>query len=154
MPANNPIEERSNTANKLGEPKLGPQEEACGPSPPMCGLSTASDSINMHLSAMNLLLWLTLLTSPCCVYWIKNVRHSIQLDPDPVRMLAITLIFTVEILMNSTVSSLRSSKLLKMTARLQLPFSVLVVVFGQLHLYRVAYFITLSLFLHALSCFI
>ncbi|XP_066433377.1 GPI inositol-deacylase isoform X3 [Eleutherodactylus coqui] len=154
MSANNPIEERSNTANKLGEPKLGPQQEACGPSPPMCGLSTESDSINMHLSAMNLLLWLTLLTSPCCVYWIKNVRHSIQLDPDPVRMLAFTLIFTVEILMNSTVSSLRSSKLLKMTARLQLPFSVLVVVFGQLHLYRVAYFLTLSLFLHALSCFI
>ncbi|KAM3917086.1 GPI inositol-deacylase [Leptodactylus fuscus] len=150
-PTITPTEEISNTEKNSDEPILGSQKEAPAYS---CDLSTTSESIKMHISVMNLLLWLTLLTLPCLIYWIKNFRINIQLDPDPLRVLAILLIFIVEILMNSTVLSVKSSKLLKITARLQLLFSVLVVAFGPLHLYRVPYFITFSLFLYSLSCFI
>ncbi|XP_056391993.1 GPI inositol-deacylase isoform X2 [Hyla sarda] len=139
------------TTKNSEEPICEPQKD---PELYTCDLHTAAENINMHISVLNLLLWLTLLTIPGFIYWFKNFRNSIQLVPDPVRVLAIILIFTVEILMNSTVLSMNSSKLLKITAQLQLPFSVLVVAFGQLHLYRVPYFITFSLFLHSLSCFI
>ncbi|XP_075686150.1 GPI inositol-deacylase isoform X2 [Rhinoderma darwinii] len=144
----------SNTAKNSDEPILTPQKGGSDISLFNLDISTASENIKMHISVMNLLLWLTLLTLPCFIYWLKNLRNSIQLDPDPVRVVAIILIITVEVLMTSTVLSIKSSKLLKITARLQLPISVLVVAFGQLHLYRVAYFITFSLFLHSWSCFI
>ncbi|XP_069839661.1 GPI inositol-deacylase isoform X2 [Dendropsophus ebraccatus] len=140
----------SNTTKNSDEPIISPQKGAAD----VCDLSTAFESIKMHISVMNLLFWLTLLIIPCFIYWFKNLRNNIQLVPDPVRVLAVILIFTVEILMNSTLLSIKSSKLLKITAQLQLPFSVLVVAFGQLHLYRVPYFITFTLFLHSLSCFI
>ncbi|XP_040297592.1 GPI inositol-deacylase isoform X2 [Bufo bufo] len=148
------IKESSNTAENTVESILSPQKEALDVPLYTSDLNTASETIKMHVSVLNLLLWLTLLTLPCFIYWFKNLRNNIRLDPDPLRILAIILIFTVEILMNSTLFSIKSSKLLKITARLQLPFSVLAVAFGQLHLYRVPYFITLSLFLHSLSCFI
>ncbi|KAM5152420.1 GPI inositol-deacylase [Mantella aurantiaca] len=115
---------------------------------------TASDNLKMHITIMNLLLWLTLLILPSFIYWVKNLRYKIQLDPDPIRLLAIPLVFTVIILMNSTVVSMKSSKLLKTAARLQLPFSIFIVAFGTLHLYRVSYFIVFSLFLHAMTCFL
>ncbi|XP_073414247.1 GPI inositol-deacylase isoform X2 [Dendrobates tinctorius] len=149
--ANKPIEADSTKNVKC---ILSPQNEDSDPLLSTYGLRTASDGIKMHISVINLLLWLTLLTLPCFTYWLKNIRYKIQLDPDPLRDLAIILIFTVEILMNSTILSIKSSKLLKITASLQLPVSILVVAFGHLHLYRVPYFITFSFFLHSLSCFI
>ncbi|XP_077131736.1 GPI inositol-deacylase [Ranitomeya variabilis] len=149
--ANKPIE--ASSAKNI-ECILSPQNEESDPLLYTYDLRTASDGIKMHISVINLLLWLTLLTLPCFTYWLKNIRYNIQLDPDPLRDLAIILIFTVEILMNSTILSIKSSKLLKITASLQLPVSILVVAFGQLHLYRVPYFITFSFFLNSLSCFI
>ncbi|KAM4024322.1 GPI inositol-deacylase isoform 2-T2 [Anomaloglossus baeobatrachus] len=148
------ITTEASSAKKLEKHILSLQKEESAPPVYSYDLHTASDNIKMHFSVINLLFWLTLLTLPCCTYWFKNIRDNIQLAPDPLRDLAIILIFTIEILMNSSVSSIKSSKLLKITARLQLPFSILVVAFGQLHLYRVPYFITFSLFLHSLSCFI
>ncbi|XP_063790175.1 GPI inositol-deacylase isoform X2 [Pseudophryne corroboree] len=116
--------------------------------------NTAADSLKMHITIMNLLLWMILLILPSFIYWLKNIRYNFQLDPDPMKFLAIILVFTMEMLMNFSILSIKASKLLKTTARLQLPFSVIVVAFGQLHLYRAAYFITFSLFVHALSNFI
>ncbi|XP_071976998.1 GPI inositol-deacylase [Engystomops pustulosus] len=147
-------EENSNTSNTSDEPKLSSKKEVSDHLLHVCDLNAASESIKMHISVMNLLLWLSLLTIPCFIYWLKNLRNNLQLDPDPLRFLAIILIFIVEVLMNSTLASVKASKLLKITARLQLPFSILVVAFGPLHLYRVSYFITFSLFLHSLSSFI
>lgn len=115
---------------------------------------TASDSLKMHITIMNLLLWLTLLVLPSFIYWVKNLRYNIQLNPDPIRLLAMPLAFAVIILMNSTVVSMKSSKLLKTAAQLQLPFSILIVAFGTLHLYRVSYFVVFSLLIHALTCFL
>ncbi|XP_073503916.1 GPI inositol-deacylase isoform X2 [Phyllobates terribilis] len=151
IPATKPTE--ASSAKNL-EYIFSPQKEESDPPLYTYDLCTASDDIKMHISVINLLLWLSLLTLPCFIYWLKNIRYNIQLDPDPLRDLAIILIFAVEILMNSTILSIKSSKLLKITARLQLPVSILVVAFGQLHLYRVPYFITFSFFLHSLSCFI
>ncbi|XP_063286277.1 GPI inositol-deacylase isoform X2 [Pelobates fuscus] len=117
-------------------------------------MNTAADSLKMHIAIMNLLLWVTLLSLPSFVYWARNLRYNIQLDPDPNRIQALILIFTVEILMNSNTSILKSSMLLKTAAHIQLPLSIVTVAFGPLHLYRVSYFITFSLFVHVLCCFV
>ncbi|KAM4626312.1 GPI inositol-deacylase [Discoglossus pictus] len=122
--------------------------------PSYSDINAASDSLKMHITIMNLLIWVTLLTLPSFVYWLKNLRYNIKLDPDPHRYVVLILIFILEILMNSSISSIKSSKLLKKASQLQLLFSILVVAFGTLHLYRASYFVTVSLFLHVLCCFL
>lgn len=117
-------------------------------------ISRAADSLKMHMAIMNLLFWVTLLNFPTFVYWASNIRYNIQLDPDPSRILALILIFTLEILMNSNTSTIKSSVLLKRAARIQLPLAIVTVAFGTLHLYRVSYFIAFSFFIHVLCCFI
>ncbi|XP_053328203.1 GPI inositol-deacylase [Spea bombifrons] len=117
-------------------------------------IDPTADNLEMHITVVNLLLWVTLLTMPSFFYWLHNLRYAIQLDLDPYRSLAVILVFTLEILMNSSTSMIRSSSWLKTAAQIQHPFSFLIVAFGALHLYRAPYFITLSLFIHVLCCFI
>lgn len=46
------------------------------------------------------------------------------------------------------------SKLLKIAAKVPLPLSVAMLAFGRMHLYRVPHFVTFSLLLHVLCCFV
>lgn len=46
------------------------------------------------------------------------------------------------------------SKLLKIAVKVPLPLSVAMLAFGQMHLYRVPHFVTFSLLLHVLCCFV
>ncbi|MEE6507316.1 hypothetical protein FKM82_019514 [Ascaphus truei] len=62
----------------------------------------------MHITIMNLLLWVILLSLPSFIYWLKNLRYTMQLYPDPNRFVTLILIFTLEILMNSSTSSIKS----------------------------------------------
>ncbi|XP_053554532.1 GPI inositol-deacylase [Bombina bombina] len=121
--------------------------------PSNSNIDRVSDTLKMHITIMNLLLWVTLLCLPSFIYWLKNLRCNLRLDPDPSRYVALILIFILEILMHSSAHSIKSSKWLKTAAQLQLPVSILVVAFGSLHLYRVPYFITFSLCIHVLCCF-
>nr|XP_026651556.1 GPI inositol-deacylase isoform X2 [Zonotrichia albicollis] len=114
----------------------------------------AANSLKLHTTVLNLFTWIVLLSLPSLIYWFKNLRYNVRLDPDPCRTTAIILVCILEILMNSSTSEVKSSKLLKIAAKVPLPLSVAMLAFGRMHLYRVPHFVTFSLLLHALCCFV
>ncbi|XP_008948191.1 PREDICTED: GPI inositol-deacylase, partial [Merops nubicus] len=114
----------------------------------------AVNSLKLHVTILNLFTWIVLLNLPSLIYWLKNLRYNVRLDPDPCRSTAIILICILEILMNSSTSEVKSSKLLKMAAKVPLPLSVAMLAFGRMHLYKVPHFATFSLLLHVLCCFV
>uniref|UniRef100_A0A8D0F4E3 GPI inositol-deacylase n=1 Tax=Strix occidentalis caurina TaxID=311401 RepID=A0A8D0F4E3_STROC len=113
-----------------------------------------TDSLKMHVTILNLFTWIVLLNLPSLIYWLKNLRYSVRLDPDPCRSTAIILVCILEILMNSSTSEVKSSKLLKIAAKVPLPLSVAMLAFGRMHLYKVPHFVTFSLILHVLCCIV
>ncbi|XP_010136388.1 PREDICTED: GPI inositol-deacylase, partial [Buceros rhinoceros silvestris] len=117
-------------------------------------IAEAVNSLKMHVTILNLFTWIVLLNLPSSIYWLKNLRYSVRLDPDPCRSTAIILVCIIEILMNSDTSELKSSKLLKIAAKVPLPLSVAMLAFGRMHLYKVLHFVTFSLLLHVLCCFV
>ncbi|MGH0161266.1 UNVERIFIED_CONTAM: hypothetical protein FKN15_053804 [Acipenser sinensis] len=117
-------------------------------------LEDTSEDLYLHLTLLTLLTLPVLLSAPSFIYWTKNLRYSLHLDPDPCWPVAIVLVISAVLLMSSSTASIRTSKLLKASARLQFPVSIAMVAFALLHLYRVAHFIALTLSLHALSCLI
>uniref|UniRef100_A0A8C3L4E1 GPI inositol-deacylase n=1 Tax=Chrysolophus pictus TaxID=9089 RepID=A0A8C3L4E1_CHRPC len=114
----------------------------------------AANSFKIHVTVFNLFTWIVLLNLPSLVYWLKNLRYSVRLDPDPCRTTAIILVCILEILMNSSTSEVKSSKLLKIAAKVPFLLSVAVLAFGRMHLYRVPHFVTFSLLLHVLCCIV
>ncbi|XP_010005697.1 PREDICTED: GPI inositol-deacylase [Chaetura pelagica] len=117
-------------------------------------ISEAINSLKMHVTVLNLFTWIVLLSFPSLIYWLKNLRYNVRLDPDPCRSTAVILVCILEILMNSSTSEVKSSKLLKITAKVPLPLSVAMLAFGRLHLYKVPHFVTFSLLLHVLCCIV
>ncbi|XP_037254322.1 GPI inositol-deacylase isoform X2 [Falco rusticolus] len=114
----------------------------------------AVNSLKIHVTILNLLTWIVLLNLPSLIYWLKNLRYNVRLDPDPCRSTAIIIICILEILMNSSALELKSSKLLKIAAKVPLPLSVAMLAFGRMHLYKVPHFVTFSLLLHVLCCIV
>ncbi|XP_051643991.1 GPI inositol-deacylase isoform X2 [Manacus candei] len=124
-------------------------------SQPLANSTTIAEAVNslkMHVTILNLFTWIVLLNLPSLIYWLKNLRYSVRLEPDPCRSTAIIIVCILEILMNSSTSEVKSSKLLKIAAKVPLPLSVAMLAFGRLHLYRVPHFVTFSLLLHVLCC--
>ncbi|NXD80094.1 PGAP1 deacylase, partial [Halcyon senegalensis] len=117
-------------------------------------VAEAVNSLKMHVTILNLFTWIVLLNLPSLIYWLKNLRYSVRLDPDPCRSTAIILVCILEILMNSSTSEVKSSKLLKIAAKVPLPLSVAMLAFGRMHLYKVPHFVTFSLLLHLLCCMV
>ncbi|NXJ63440.1 PGAP1 deacylase, partial [Rostratula benghalensis] len=117
-------------------------------------IAEAVNSLKMHVTILNLFTWIVLLNLPSLIYWLKNLRYNVRLDPDPCRFTAIILVCILEILMNSSTAEVKSSKLLKMAAKVPLPLSVAMLAFGQMHLYKVPHFVTFSLLLHVLCCIV
>ncbi|NXF31831.1 PGAP1 deacylase, partial [Nyctibius bracteatus] len=117
-------------------------------------IAEAVNSLKMHVTILNLFTWIVLLNLPSLIYWLKNLRYNVRLDPDPCRSTAIILVCILEILMNSSTSEVKSSKLLKIAAKVPLPLSVAVVAFGRMHLYKVPHFVTFSFLLHVLCCIV
>ncbi|XP_027586497.1 GPI inositol-deacylase isoform X1 [Pipra filicauda] len=115
-------------------------------------IAEAVNSLKMHFTILNLFTWIVLLNLPSLIYWLKNLRYNVRLEPDPCRSTAIIIVCILEILMNSSTSEVKSSKLLKIAAKVPLPLSVAMLAFGRLHLYRVPHFVTFSLLLHVLCC--
>ncbi|NXP02797.1 PGAP1 deacylase, partial [Thinocorus orbignyianus] len=117
-------------------------------------IAEAVNSLKMHVTILNLFTWIVLLNLPSLIYWSKSLRYNVRLDPDPCRCTAIILVCILEILMNSSTSEVKSSKLLKIAAKVPLPLSVAMLAFGRMHLYRVPHFLTSSLLLHVLCCIV
>ncbi|NXV47775.1 PGAP1 deacylase, partial [Uria aalge] len=117
-------------------------------------IAEAVNSLKMHVTILHLFTWIVLFNLPSLIYWLKNLRYNVRLDPDPCRSTAIILVCILEILMNSSTSEVKSSKLLKIAAKVPLPLSVAMLAFGRMHLYKVPYFVTFSFLLHVLCCIV
>ncbi|NXW55199.1 PGAP1 deacylase, partial [Eurystomus gularis] len=115
-------------------------------------IAEAVNSLKIHVTVLNLFTWIVLLNLPSLIYWLKNLRYSVRLDPDPCRCTAIILTCILEILMNTSTAEVKPSKLLKIAAKVPLPLSVAMLAFGRMHLYKVPHFVTFSLLLHVLCC--
>ncbi|XP_042664469.1 GPI inositol-deacylase isoform X2 [Tyto alba] len=77
----------------------------------LCDSTTIAEAINslkMHVTILNLFTWIVLLNLPSLIYWLKNIRYGVRLDPDPCRSTAIILVCILEILMNSGTSEVKS----------------------------------------------
>ncbi|XP_035754961.1 GPI inositol-deacylase isoform X1 [Egretta garzetta] len=128
--------------------------EATQSPPNSTTVDEAINSLRMHVTILNLFTWIVLLNLPSLIYWLKNLRYNVRLDPDPCRSTAIVIVCILEILMNSSTSEVKSSKLLKIAAKVPLPLSVAMLAFGRMHLYKVPHFVTFSLLLHVLCCIV
>ncbi|XP_032879615.1 GPI inositol-deacylase isoform X1 [Amblyraja radiata] len=114
----------------------------------------AVDTLKIYITILHLLNWMMLFSAPSFIYWLKNLRYARRLNPDPCDIVATILVLTMGILINSHSTSVKRSKLLKYTARIQLILVIAMAAFGLVHLYRIPYFITFSLALYALCCLI
>ncbi|XP_067994069.1 GPI inositol-deacylase isoform X2 [Melanerpes formicivorus] len=147
------------TSQNLNMPTVKPQSlmtDTSKATQPLSNSTTAEvlNNLKMHVTILNLLTWIVLLYSPSLIYWLKNLRYNVRLDPDPCRSTALILICILEILMNSSTPKVKSSKLLKIAAKVPLPLSVAMLAFGRLHLFKVPHFVTFSLLLHVLCCIV
>ncbi|XP_077175477.1 GPI inositol-deacylase isoform X2 [Paroedura picta] len=128
--------------------------EAAKPPLSNADVDRIADSLRLHLTVLNMLTWIVLLSCPSLIYWLKNLRYHIKLDPDPCRAVSIILVTVVGIIMNANITKIKSSKLLKIAMYLPYPASVAVVAFAPMHLYRISYFVIIPLSLHALCCIV
>ncbi|XP_075790358.1 GPI inositol-deacylase isoform X1 [Pelodiscus sinensis] len=144
---------KNKTVKNCDSAEISPEASSATPTTTQA-IDNVVNSLKIHITIINLLTWIVLLSLPSLIYWFKNLRYSIRLDPDPCRTTAIILVSTSGILMNSSTVKIKSSKLSKIAAQVPLPLSVAVVAFGPMHLYRVPYFVIFSLLLHVLCCIV
>ncbi|XP_061548382.1 GPI inositol-deacylase isoform X2 [Phycodurus eques] len=115
-------------------------------------LREAQDDLQLHLCLSALFTVPVMLSTPSLIHWIRNLRYSTQLDPDPCWPYFVPLIVVYVLLINCDTLMLANSKLLQFTSFLPLPVSVAMVIFSPLHLYRVMYFLLGALVPLALCC--
>ncbi|XP_026232120.1 GPI inositol-deacylase [Anabas testudineus] len=117
-----------------------------------CALQEVRDDLQLHLCLSSLFVLPAFLSAPSLMYWIRNLRYSVQLDPDPCWPHTVPLIIVYMLLINCNTLKLCGSKLLPLTSCLPLPLAVTMVTFSPLHLYRVTYFLLAALVPLALCC--
>ncbi|XP_067891789.1 GPI inositol-deacylase-like isoform X11 [Heterodontus francisci] len=70
----------------------------------------AVDTLRIHITILHLLNWIILFSLPSFIYWLKNLRYARRLDPDPCGFVAITLVLTMGVLINSHSTSVKRRK--------------------------------------------
>ncbi|XP_053733811.1 GPI inositol-deacylase [Synchiropus splendidus] len=104
-------------------------------------LQEAKDDLQLHLTLSAIFTLPVMLSAPSLLHWIRNLRYSTQLDPDPSWPVVMPLLLTYILLINCSSLKLSRSKLLSLTSWLPLPLAVAMVTYSPLHLYRVTYFL-------------
>ncbi|XP_058478260.1 GPI inositol-deacylase [Solea solea] len=117
-----------------------------------CAVQEVRDDLQLHLCLSALLTLPVMLSAPSLLHWIRNLRYSTQLDPDPYWPLIVPLVTAYVLLINCNTLKLSNSKLLPLTSCLPLPLAITMVIFSPLHLYRVTYFLLLTLAPLAVCC--
>lgn len=117
-----------------------------------CALQEVRDDLQLHLCLSALFTLPVMLIAPSLIHWIRNLRYSTQLDPDPCWPHIVPVIIVYMLLINCNTLKLSNSKLLPLTSCLPLPFAIAMVTFSPLHLYRVTNFLTAALVPVALCC--
>lgn len=117
-----------------------------------CALQEVRDDLQLHLCLSALFTLPVMLSAPSLIHWIRNLRYSTQLDPDPCWPHIVPLIIVYMLLINCNTLKLSDSKLLPLASCLPLPLAITMVTFSPLHLYRVVYFLLAALVPLALCC--
>uniref|UniRef100_A0A3B4TSM5 GPI inositol-deacylase n=1 Tax=Seriola dumerili TaxID=41447 RepID=A0A3B4TSM5_SERDU len=117
-----------------------------------CALQEVRDDLQLHLCLSALFTLPVMLSAPSLIHWIRNLRYSTQLDPDPCWPHIVPLIIVYMLLINCNTLKLCNSKLLPLTSCLPLPLAITMVTFSPLHLYRVTYFLLATLIPLASCC--
>ncbi|MEQ2278628.1 hypothetical protein AMECASPLE_000868 [Ameca splendens] len=115
-------------------------------------LQEVRDDLQLHLSLSVLLMLPVMLSAPSLIHWIRNLRFSTRLDPDPWWLHSVPLIFVYLLLINCNTLQLSNSRLLPVISCLPLPLAITMATFSSLHLYRVAYFLSAALVPLAFCC--
>ncbi|KAM6978140.1 GPI inositol-deacylase [Tautogolabrus adspersus] len=108
-------------------------------------LQEVRDDLQLHLCLSALFTLPVMLIAPSLLHWIRNLRYSHQLDPDPCWPHLVPLILVYMLLINCNTLKLSKSKFLPLTSCLPLPLAIAMVTFSPLHLYRVTYFLMAAL---------
>ncbi|XP_034042742.1 GPI inositol-deacylase [Thalassophryne amazonica] len=109
------------------------------------------DDLCLHLCLSALFTVPVMLSTPSFIHWIRNLRYSTQLDPDPCWPHTVPLILVYMLLINCNTEKLSHSKLLPVASCLPFPLAVAMVSFSPLHLYRITYFL-LAVFVPLAVC--
>ncbi|XP_029981118.1 GPI inositol-deacylase [Sphaeramia orbicularis] len=117
-----------------------------------CILQEVRDDLQLHLCLSALFTLPVMLSAPSLIHWIRNIRYTTQLDPDPWWPHIVPLIIVYMLLINCNTLKLSNSKLLPLTSCLPLPLAIAMVTFSPLHLYRVTYFLLAALAPIAFCC--
>ncbi|XP_026151133.1 GPI inositol-deacylase [Mastacembelus armatus] len=130
------------------------QSKECNGTPLLseCALQEVRDDLQFHLCLSSLFTLPVMLSAPSLIHWIRNLRYSTRLDPDPCWPHIVPLIIVYMLLINCNTLKLSNSKLLHLTSCLPLPLAITMVTFSPLHLYRVTYFLLAALIPLALCC--
>lgn len=130
------------------------KSKECGGAPLLseCTLQEMRDDLQLHLSLSALFTLPVMLSAPSLIHWIRNLRYSALLDPDPCWPHIVPLIIVYMLLINCNTLKLSNSKLLPLTSCLPLPLAITMVTFSPLHLYRVTYFLLAALVPLAACC--
>lgn len=117
-----------------------------------CALQEVRDDLQLHLCLSAIFTLPVMLIAPSLIHWIRNLRYSTQLTPDPSWPHIVPLITVYMLLINCNTFKLSNSKLLPLTSCLPLPLAIAMVTFSPLHLYRITYFLLAGLIPLALCC--
>ncbi|RVE57714.1 hypothetical protein OJAV_G00201970 [Oryzias javanicus] len=117
-----------------------------------CALQEVRDDLELHLSLSALFMLPAMLSGPSLLHWIRNLRYSSQLDPDPCWPHTVPLVIVNLLLINCNTLKLSNSKLLPLASCLPLPLAVTMVTFSSLHLYRITHFLSAALIPLGLCC--
>uniref|UniRef100_A0A3B5BH65 GPI inositol-deacylase n=1 Tax=Stegastes partitus TaxID=144197 RepID=A0A3B5BH65_9TELE len=117
-----------------------------------CALQEVREDLQLHLCLSALFTLPVMLSAPSLIHWIRNLRYSAQLDPDPCWPHIVPLIIVYMLLINCNTLKLSNSKLLPLASCLPLPLAITMVTFSPLHLYRVSYFLLAALVPLASCC--
>lgn len=115
-------------------------------------LQDVRGDLQLHLCLSVLFTAPVILCAPSLLHWLRNMRYSTQLDPDPCWPHFVPLIISYLLLINCNTERLAKSKLLHPVSWLPLPLAVVMLSFSTLHLYRITYFLLAALVPMALCC--
>ncbi|XP_035531921.1 GPI inositol-deacylase [Morone saxatilis] len=140
--------------NGTADPESFTKSKECNGAPLLseCALQEVRDDLQLHLCLSALFTLPVMLIAPSLIHWIRNLRYSTQLDPDPCWPHIVPVIIVYMLLINCNTLKLSNSKLLPLTSFLPLPLAVAMVTFSPLHLYRVTYFLLAALVPLASCC--
>ncbi|XP_072296280.1 GPI inositol-deacylase isoform X2 [Eucyclogobius newberryi] len=115
-------------------------------------LQEVRGDLQLHLCLSALFTAPVVLGAPSLLHWLRNMRYSTQLEPDPCWPHYVPLILSYLLLINCNTDTLSKSRLLRLASWLPLPLSVAMLSFSALHLYRITYFLLAALVPMALCC--